>query len=1373
MAGVFSVKWTSNSLNSSLRELGGVRVAEHFNPWSPIGVSSYPPRFPMVGQEGLFRKLRSFVQVAAQTSFPENRVAGFFIVVGTWGMGKSRLGHELVAEATGQMEHWILADGQGRVFEPGLTDGNLPLMVKFEDVVDENLSRDNFLEHVALKVLDRFGHRPPPEDSNQGRAFRRTKAALQEKGVRWRNFQRALMDTAVSEKERLERVMDVLRQAGIERLFLIIDELESEQELVRDQSVGVQEVDRKSVRPIHLDMLPVIVKDNDYRQLHPDLNFILLCSRAIGDQVSVTGANVRRTDKVSLERGKFGDVTRYIDHVKRVVVADPKIRAGDLVANLQYPPGTVEAIYLATTGNLGWFNVVMNRIDSLFHDAEIEGQSLASHELLEDYALQDVNKYIFDRSVLRLIGRQHLDETEWQSLRRICYQGVPTPIDELRLPAADSLEKLLSCQVPDVGPALARLRLVTLTPEGVADTPEHVLVNRMVKAGFKAYEGSAYQYNACVIEPARLLEAFRTFSVGVGPGQFLIYEDLDSFRAQLITLYQQDGIEQGAEKLHAILMRSEYQVGDRTFVAPAWPLLTRLFRRAGAQESVQAFELADKDKARALEKRASGIDALEIKKRICLGLAQLFDRNRVQIQDPFDLESEYCIVLKATLQEFQVTEKGYLPILFYHTREHIINDLRRIHQKDLSPTILLFSDSPMRDEFLSGLRQTNPDFEVMLIPHVIDSASPERAFLLSYGFRDDGLFAHEDLTRESKGYYEDLLNTWRRKGETWRAIVEQQGYILCPIFNSPARVNVALFYRTYALLVAGHSYDKIIDPEILGFSKLETDDIKFAFKQVREVVLTKPTLPLLTKDNRWQFPPLLWRVLKLLKTEHEPLTLARRFFYPKKVKLRADTVVQQSLDLLCSLNLVERIERNQSYRYRRVSLESLSHRLRAVEDLLVVYEEDIGELAIFYSQAAIGLNRASIKTREHQVRDARKLVESLDLSHLDQEQADERAIARSVRTIRETFDKVAEICPLPLPNEPLLDLSCLGGYERDWERWTLWHKMWFLRAFKDKLTERRETVVLQIQKLHARLRETYGRVGDQVFPTPPLTTLLNEVEDDCDFLTVNPDKKRYTTLASSALKPEDNPSPFYVLMDGRRFAAMWSRLGFYERTLSDRDPASFWLHYKGCYDDWAAVRREHNGLREALSGLEIYFADSPAEVRGDFDDLQLEAEGVATLFEENGLADAVRDEGNSLGNLKEQVDQTRTRLAELLQTAQSLRPQAEEGLEKLKHEDRLPALNQASRRKVGKLAPVRAPRLSELSTYVGQQQALQGFNAAIETEAVKLLGSRENWEFYLQLVERAGTENRISVPKGELERLEQFARETDVIEIRMNPEVVL
>ena len=75
-------------------------------PWAAKGVALYPPSFSMVGQNQVFNALHQF-----RRSFWDgatNDIAGFFIAFGDWGLGKTRLGYELIAEATGRADCWLL-----------------------------------------------------------------------------------------------------------------------------------------------------------------------------------------------------------------------------------------------------------------------------------------------------------------------------------------------------------------------------------------------------------------------------------------------------------------------------------------------------------------------------------------------------------------------------------------------------------------------------------------------------------------------------------------------------------------------------------------------------------------------------------------------------------------------------------------------------------------------------------------------------------------------------------------------------------------------------------------------------------------------------------------------------------------------------------------------------------------------------------------------------------------------------------------------------------------------------------------------------------------------------------------------------------------
>ena len=110
-------------------------------PWAAKGVALYPPSFAMVGQNQVFNALHQFRR--SFWSGSSNDIAGFFVAFGDWGLGKTRLGYELIAEATGRVDQWLLnkneyvippyhqSDTKPRVLEPALQDGILPLYIRY------------------------------------------------------------------------------------------------------------------------------------------------------------------------------------------------------------------------------------------------------------------------------------------------------------------------------------------------------------------------------------------------------------------------------------------------------------------------------------------------------------------------------------------------------------------------------------------------------------------------------------------------------------------------------------------------------------------------------------------------------------------------------------------------------------------------------------------------------------------------------------------------------------------------------------------------------------------------------------------------------------------------------------------------------------------------------------------------------------------------------------------------------------------------------------------------------------------------------------------------------------------------------------------
>ncbi|WP_164580642.1 hypothetical protein, partial [Pseudomonas viridiflava] len=71
--------------------------------WAATGVSDYPPRDPLVGQSRFFKRYRTFIHTVDQDA---DNFAHVSAVEAEWGRGKSRLGHELIAQINDCSKGW-------------------------------------------------------------------------------------------------------------------------------------------------------------------------------------------------------------------------------------------------------------------------------------------------------------------------------------------------------------------------------------------------------------------------------------------------------------------------------------------------------------------------------------------------------------------------------------------------------------------------------------------------------------------------------------------------------------------------------------------------------------------------------------------------------------------------------------------------------------------------------------------------------------------------------------------------------------------------------------------------------------------------------------------------------------------------------------------------------------------------------------------------------------------------------------------------------------------------------------------------------------------------------------------------------------------
>ena len=83
-------------------------------------------------------------------------MATIFPVIGKWGIGKSRIGFEVISEVLGIDKGWIISeDGETkvRVLKENFEDGILPIFIRYSQMLHEDLTSDNWVAYGIYTAL--------------------------------------------------------------------------------------------------------------------------------------------------------------------------------------------------------------------------------------------------------------------------------------------------------------------------------------------------------------------------------------------------------------------------------------------------------------------------------------------------------------------------------------------------------------------------------------------------------------------------------------------------------------------------------------------------------------------------------------------------------------------------------------------------------------------------------------------------------------------------------------------------------------------------------------------------------------------------------------------------------------------------------------------------------------------------------------------------------------------------------------------------------------------------------------------------------------------------------------------------------------------
>jgi len=407
--------------------------------WAATGVSSYPLTHPIVGQGRFFEAFKHFIHLVDDEA---EKFAHVFAVIAQWGVGKSRLGYELVAQINDTSRGWWVRGDDGSLGKASLfhddkdRDQYLGLYIRYSQVANDYNNVDNWFAYGLYKALLPLA-RGTFDGSIQGQIAKEASDRLTVAGFDPKKLADALEvsknhsdETLYEDPELATRLCQAayayLQSFGIKYVLVVLDELETAAEAA---TYGLDATDIKHLDGRAIKLMGKAIKEEDPRRKLPWLRYVALCSPAIGDELREIQSTARRFELAELSSNAFSDVSDFV----QTLAADGRLAEA-------YPQGLVEAAYAMSAGNFGWFNVVMASIDERLRDKRARGETdpPTVGALFDELVRVSgrVQQHVLDHHALEMLK---IDKSQLPAARGLLYGQLPVALDSYTPEARSAL----------------------------------------------------------------------------------------------------------------------------------------------------------------------------------------------------------------------------------------------------------------------------------------------------------------------------------------------------------------------------------------------------------------------------------------------------------------------------------------------------------------------------------------------------------------------------------------------------------------------------------------------------------------------------------------------------------------------------------------------------------------------------------------------------------------------------------------------------------------------------------------------------------------------------------------------------------------------
>lgn len=553
--------------------------------WAATGVSDYPPSDPLVGQSRFFKRFQTFLHTV---DHEQDRFAHVFAIEAEWGRGKSRLGHELVAQINDCSKGWFVRDENSKLhdqqlFDTQAQDKYLALYIRYSQVASDYQNSDNWFAFGLYQALLPLATQKF-DGSIQSEIAKQAYERLMPLGFAAQDLADALELSANHSEEDLytdpslvvtlvQAAYKVLERFGISYVLVVLDELETVAEAA---TFGLEDDDSKRLDGQAIRLIGKAIKEEDSRRKLPWLRYVALCSPLLGQQLREIQSVARRFELVELEHNAFADVSDYVTSL-----------AEDGKLLFDYPVGLVEAAYAMSGANFGWFNVVMANVDAILYQyQQTDYHPNDVGELFEAVLASSgrVAKHVLDKGAIE--GIQTQDHALLSQCKSLLYGQLPVRLEQMA-----HAQELLALNNEDEEPIAALYRKLSLDRLQCRQALEQAKFRR---------EQEDWYYPA--VEQAlsldTLLDNLRTFSIkeqleSKDDHSVLLPLSKGEFKHLLSLLYDHPAIEFAADALWQKLVgeTAELDANEATHIGPSVAMLLRLdLRYRNAQQNSLIFK---------------------------------------------------------------------------------------------------------------------------------------------------------------------------------------------------------------------------------------------------------------------------------------------------------------------------------------------------------------------------------------------------------------------------------------------------------------------------------------------------------------------------------------------------------------------------------------------------------------------------------------------------------------------------------------------------------------------------------------------------------------------------------------------------------------